>query len=91
MPDQPNVNAEVLHQLELVRRDLARVETRLGELVSNERYTIEHGNMLEKHAKLESRVTDLEKGKETMRHILLSAFVFPLVIAFIFYVLQSGA
>jgi DNA-binding TFAR19-related protein (PDSD5 family) len=91
MADQVDVNAAVLHQLELVRRDLARVETRLGELVSTERYTIEHDVQTRDLAKLESRVTDLEKGKETMRHIVLSAFLFPLLIAFIFYVLTSGA
>lgn len=90
MPDQPDANAAVLHQLELVRRDLARVETRLGELVSTERYTIERDNQAKDIARIESRVTDLEKGKEAMRHIMLSAFLFPLLIAFIFYVLQSG-
>lgn len=90
MPDQVNVNAEVLHQLELVRRDLSRVEARLGELVSTERYTIERDNQAKDITKLEARVTDLEKGKETMRHVVLSAFLFPLLVAFIFYVLSGG-
>jgi hypothetical protein len=90
MPDQTDTNAEVLHQLELVRRDLKQLSTRVGELVSTERYTIEHDVMAREIARVESRVVDLEKGKEANRHILLSAFVFPLLIAFIFYVLQSG-
>lgn len=91
MADQPDVNAEVLHQLELVRRDLAQLSIRVSELVSNERYTIEHDVQARDITKLENRVTDLEKGKEAMRHIVLSAFLFPLLIAFIFYVLTSGS
>ena len=78
MADQPDVNAAVLHQLELVRRDLARVEVRLGELVSTERYTIEHDVQARDIAKLETRVTDLEKDKERGRHVLVSSFLFPL-------------
>jgi hypothetical protein len=91
MPDQPDVNAEVLHQIELVRRDLAHISARVSELVSTERYTIEREALIKDVARIETRVTDLEKGRENMRHIVLSAFLFPLLVAFIFYVLQNGA
>lgn len=91
MSDQPGDVSEVLHQLELVRRDLARVENGLDKLVSTERYGIERDVMVKDLARIESKVDALEKGKETMRHIVVSAFLFPLLIAFIFYVLQSGA
>jgi hypothetical protein len=91
MPDQPDANAAVLHQLELVRRDLARVETRLGELVSTERYTIEQDQQARDIARVEAKVIDMEKRQETTRHAIVTAFLFPLLIAFIFYVLQNGA
>lgn len=90
MPDQSGANAEILHGLELVRRDLARVENRLGELVSTERYVIEQDQQARDIARVEAKVNDMEKRQETTRHLIVSAFLFPLLIGFIFYVLQSG-
>lgn len=88
MSDQAQTDA-VLHQLELVRHDLARVETRLGELVSNERYTIEHEQLRKDIARIEARVTEEERKRETQKHVIMSSFLFPVLIAFITYVLLN--
>lgn len=91
MVDQFGANAEVLHHLELVRRDLAQLSTRVGELVSTERYTLEHGMLLKELERLDSRVTEMERKRETQKHLMLSSFLFPLLIAFITYIMLSGA
>lgn len=90
MPDEHRSD-ELLHQLELIRRDLARVENRLGELVSNERYTIELGQIKKDQDRIEARVADMEQKRETQKHMIMSSFLFPLLIAFITYVLLHGS
>jgi phage FluMu protein gp41 len=90
VPEQEGLS-EVLHSLDLLRRDMARVENRLGELVSLERYTTEHAVQERDHAKLEARVAKLEEARATMINMILSSFVFPLVIAIVAYFLSTGS
>lgn len=93
MSGQPSdVDIEILHQLELVRRDLGAVSQRLGELVTAERYTLEQAHQNDKISQVVERVTALERGRETLRHMLVSAFVFPLLVALVLYlVTRNGA
>jgi hypothetical protein len=93
MAGQPSdVDVEILHQLELVRRDVGTMNQRLGELVSAERYTLEQANQNEKIVSVAERVTTLERARETMRHMIASAFVLPLLVAVVFYLItQNGA
>lgn len=87
---QAEMLVQVSHQLDLLRRDVSRVETRLSELVSLERYTTEHAVQERDHAKLEARVGELEKARSTMINMILSSFVFPLIIAVVAYVLANN-
>lgn len=93
MPEQqePGI-ADVMHALELVRRDVQLVDKTVKELVSLERYTIEHEAQQKEIARIEKRVDDLDKAREVMRHLIMSSFLFPLAVAVIFYLIQnSGA
>lgn len=94
MSEQTPPSAELLvqisHQVDLLRRDMARVENRLGELVSLEKYTTEHAVQERDHARLEARVNRLEEQRATMFNMILSSFVFPLIIAVVAYVLASS-
>lgn len=86
---QEQVNSQILLQLELVRRDLSRVEVRLGELVSLERYTIEHAGQQDNITKLEGRVTELERARATMLNMILSSFALPVLGGILLYVLTK--
>jgi len=89
MPDQGDIS-DVIHRLDLIQHDLNTVRQRVGELVSTERYTIEHDTQQRDLARLEAKITDQEKRGETLRHMVLSSFLFPLAIAVILYLIQSG-
>jgi len=89
MPDQGDIG-DVIHRLDLIQHDLNAVRQRVGELVSTEKYTIEHDMQQRDLARVETRIENLERKSETSRHLLLSAFVFPLAIAVILYLLIPG-
>jgi hypothetical protein len=81
---------EVQHQNKMLADDVARVSRSVDALVSIERYTIEQGNQDRDHEELKTRVTELERARETTRHMLLSSFLFPLIIAVGVYLLTSA-
>lgn len=89
MPEQGDIS-DVIHRLDLIQHDLNTVRQRVGELVSTERYTIEHDTQQRDLARIEAKVAEQEKRSETMRHMVLSSFLFPLAIAVILYLIQSG-
>ena len=89
MPDQGDIG-DVIHRLDLIQHDLNTVRQRVGELVSTERYTIEHDTQQRDLARLEAKLTDQERKSETLRHLVLSSFLFPLAIAVILYLIKPG-
>lgn len=93
MPEQqePGIS-DVMHAIELLRRDTLRIDGTVNKLVSLERYTIEHEAQQKEITRIEKRVDELDKAREMMRHLIMSSFLFPLAVAVIFYLIQnSGA
>lgn len=90
MPEQQDVGlSDVLHGLDLLRRDVSRVDDAVSKLVSMERYLIEHEVQQQAIARVEARLDANDKRSETMRHMILSAFLFPLAIAVIVYIITT--
>ena len=88
MPEQePPSISDVLHGLDLLRRDVSRVDEAVSKLVSMERYQIEHEVQQKEIERLGARLDANDKKSETMRHMILSSFLFPLAIAVIIYMI----
>lgn len=90
MPEQDAVSlSDVLHAVDLLRRDVSRVDDAVSKLVSMERYLIEHEVQQQAIARVEARLDANDKKSETMRHMILSSFLFPLAIAVIIYMITT--
>lgn len=85
---EPNIS-DVLHALDLLRRDVSRVDATVAKLVSMERYTIEHEAQQKEISRIEQQVLNLDKAREAMRHMILSSFLFPLAVALVYYLISS--
>ena len=90
LEQEPSIS-DVLHAVDLLRRDVSQVDATVTKLVSMERYAAEHEAQQKDIARIEQQVSNLDKARETMRHMIMSSFLFPLAVALIFYLISSSS